>query len=457
MKKILIYILVLAVISTAGYFVWAKWISRTGESNGMLANNGQSEIDYYHCGMHPQITSDKPGKCPICGMTLTPVYKTNLQHNDGIVQIDPAMVQNIGVKTEIVMQRKLTHTIRTTGRVDYDETKQTYITTKFSGWIEKLYVDYTGKPVQKGQLLFEVYSPELVAVQQEYLQAKHYSSVMKSANDSVFQRGANDLLRSANKKLMYWDISSAQIKELELTGNVKKTLTIYSPFSGIIIEKNIFEGMQIQAGTNLLKLADISEMWVYADVYENELSRVRKGDSVELELPYNAGKSLHGKVSYIYPYLQDETRTVKVRIDFANEIEALKKDMYVTVKIIPTISIDAIAVPEQAVIHSGSRNVIVLSLGDGKFKSVDVKLGALSDGYYEVLEGISEGELIVTSSQFLIDSESNLKAGLGGMQMPGMDMEGIKSESKDGHEQLDESRKSNSPNQKDTSMKDMKM
>jgi Cu(I)/Ag(I) efflux system membrane fusion protein len=419
-KKIFAAILVLAAIGTAGYFAWTKWIHPTGEKSTAILD---SNIDYYHCGMHPWITSDKPGKCPICGMDLTPVYKNNAKNSEGIVSIDPVMEQNIGVKTEMVTKRKLTHTIRTTGRVDYDETKQTVITTKFSGYIEKLYIDYTGKSIEQGQPLFEIYSPELVAAQQEYLQAIRYKGTMKSANDSTVNSGANDLFQSAKKKLLYWDISASQIKELEQSGNIKKTLTIYSPFSGVVVEKNIFEGMQVQAGVNLFKLADISKMWVYADVYENELSWVKSGEAVSIELPDNAGTTVQGKVSYIYPFIQDQTRTAKLRIEFSDKNQLVKKDMYVTVNIIPTVSINVIAVPEQSVIHSGNRDIIVMAMGKGKFMSMEVKLGALSDGYYEVIEGLKEGDVIVTSSQFLIDSESNLKAGTSSMQ--GMNMEGM--------------------------------
>lgn len=428
-KRIVILFLVLAAIGVTAYFVYTRWMYIT-DPKIVQAEKSDAEIDYYHCGMHPQITSDKPGKCPICAMDLTPVYKTHEKMAQGTVQIDPVMVQNIGVKTEPVMKRTLTYTVRTTGRVDYEETKQTVITIKFSGWIEKLYVDYTGKPVQRGQALFEIYSPELVAAQQEYLQAIHYSGTMKSASDSSVSGGANVLLQSAKKKLLYWDISSAQIRALEKTGTIKKTLTIYSPFSGVVVEKNIFEGMQVQAGADLLKLADISKMWVYADLYENDLAWVKIGEKATVELPYDAGKKLEGKVSFIYPYLQDQTRTAKVRIDFPNENQLLKKDMYVTVSIMPEVSINAIAVPEQSVIHSGTRNIVVMAMGRGKFMSKDVKLGALADGYYEVKEGLQEGDTIVTSSQFLIDSESNLKAGTSSMQGMGMKNDSTKSKAK---------------------------
>ncbi len=451
-KRIFIPLLILMVIAAAGYFSYIKWVHPAPESgnNEPMAQRVNSEIDYYHCGMHPWITDNKPSKCPICGMTLTPVYKNDIDEK-GIVAIDPTMIQNIGVTTEVVIKRKLTNTIRTTGIVDYAETSETNITTKFSGYIEKLYVDYTGKPVQKGQPLFEIYSPELVATQQEYLQAISYKKTMANSTDEAAISGAEDLVQSAKRKLSLWDISTQQIKSLEQSGIPQKTLTFYSPFSGVVIGKNIFDGMQVQAGMNLFKLAKLSPMWVYADVYEDELSFVKTGEQATIELPYNAGQTLHGKVSYIYPFLQSQSRTAKVRIEIPDVNFLLKKDMYVTVNIQPTVFINAIAIPEQSVIHSGKRDVVVLSLGNGRFKSVEVKLGVLADGYYEVKEGLKEGDIIVTASQFLIDSESNLKAGMSSMQnMPGMDM----GKSQNNTEMKD---KNKGQREIDTTMRNMKM
>ena len=409
-KKILITLLVLALAVTAGYFAWLNWknsMQQKYEHDEVKKDDG---IEYYHCAMHPWIKSDKPGKCPICGMDLTPAYKNRAQNEEGVVQIDPAMIQNIGVKTEVVVNRTLGQTIRTTGRVDYDETKQAYITIKFSGYIEKLFVDYTGKQVMKGSPLFEIYSPDLVAAQQEYLQAIRFKKNLSASNE--VSSGADDLLQSAKRKLTLWDISSQQIKQIEETGQIKNSLTFYSPSSGYVVEKNIVEGMQVQAGMNLIKLADLSQMWVYADVYEDELSQIKTGDSAFVGLSYDPGKILRGKVSYIYPYVQDQTRTGKVRIDLLNPQLILKKDMYVTVNITPAVSKEILAVPEQAVIRSGIRDIVVLALGEGKYKSVEVQLGVLAGGYYEVKGGLNEGDTIVTSSQFLIDSESNLKTGM---------------------------------------------
>lgn len=434
MKKILISVLLLVVITTLVYLAWMKWGNPTHENK----SNDSPKILFYQDPMHPWIKSDKPGKAPDCGMDLVPVYETKAVPDSGIVQIDPTMVQNIGVKTEMVMKRKLTHTIRTIGRVDYDETKQFIITTKFSGYIEKLFADYTGQSIQKGQPLFEIYSPELVAAQQEYLQAVNYKDGMSQSNDSSSIAGAEELLQSAKRKFFLWDISPEQIKLLGKKGEVKKSLTFYSPYSGVVIEKNIFDGMQVEAGMPLFKIANLSKMWVYADVYENELSFIKTGETATIELPYDAGKTLQGKISYIYPYLQDQTRTARVRIEIPDINSLLKKDMYVTVNIQPTVSINSIAVPEQSVIHSGKRDIVVLSLGEGKFKSLEVKLGVLADGYYEVKEGLKEGDMIVTSSQFLIDSESNLKEGMSSMQnMPGMDMKPKDKEEKDDMKNMD--------------------
>jgi Cu(I)/Ag(I) efflux system membrane fusion protein/cobalt-zinc-cadmium efflux system membrane fusion protein len=281
----------------------------------------------------------------------------------------------------------------------------------------------------------------LVAAEQEYLQAIQFKNKMGDASVAL---NSDMLIQSAKKKLSYWDVSPEQIKQIEQTGEIKKALTFYSPFDGYVVEKNVVEGMQVQAGTNLLKIADLSQIWVFADVYENELQLVATGNSANVELPYEAGKILSGKVSYIYPYLQEQTRTAKVRIDFPNPKTALKKDMYVTVNIIPAASAEAIAVPEQSVIHSGTRDIIVLSLGEGKFKSVEVKLGALADSWYEVKEGLQVGDTIVTSSQFLIDSESNLKAGTSSMQ--GMNMDN-----------KNEKQNHDMQNMSDSAMKNMKM
>ncbi len=417
-KRVIVIIALTSLISLlAGYFLarmsnsWSIDPSKNSQSNV----KAERKILYYKDPMHPWITSDKPGKAPDCGMDLVPVYEGEKESEEGVVRIDPAIVQNIGVKIEPVKRMRLTKTIRTVGRVDYNETKIAVITTKISGWIERLYVDYTGKFVRKGEPLFEIYSPELVTAQEEYLQAINYRKSVSNSKDQNIIEGANQLVESARKRLLYWDITEEQIKELENTRQVRKTLILYSPVDGVVVEKNVFLGMKIGQGMTLMRIADLSTVWVYADIYEYELPWVRVGEDAEVEISYIPGKILRGKVTYIYPFLQAETRTIKVRLEFENPGYLLKPDMYVNVNIKSKVAIDALVVPEQSVIRTGKRDIVVVALGGGRFKSVGVKLGVLADGYYQVLEGLHENQNIVTSSHFLIDSESNLKAALAGL------------------------------------------
>ncbi len=413
-KGILIALIISLLSLSAGYFlagIYNPWSSSSTKERESEVKS-ERKILYYRCPMHPWVTSDKPGKCGICGMDLVPVYEGEEEIEEGVVRIDPAVVQNIGVRIEPVRRMKLTKTVRTVGRVDYNERKIAIITTKVSGWIERLYVDYTGKFIRKGEPLFEIYSPELVVAQEEYLQAISYKESVSGSRDPNIIDGAKQLVENARKRLLYWDITEEQIEELEKTRQVRKTLTLYSPVDGVVVEKNVFLGMKIAQGMTLLRIADLSSVWVYADVYEYELPWIKVGEEAEVELSYIPGKVLKGKVTYIYPYLQPETRTVKVRLEFENPGYLLKPDMYVNVDIKSKVAIDALVVPEQSVIRTGKRDIVVVALGGGRFKSVEVKLGVLADGYYQVLEGLHEYQNIVTSSQFLIDSESNLKSAL---------------------------------------------
>lgn len=377
-------------------------------------SSGERKIAYYKDPMHPWYTSGKPGKAPDCGMDLVPVYE-----DEGEVQgikINPATIQNMGVKVETVERRKLSKVIRTTGKIDYDEQKVYSINTKTMGWVEKLYVDYTGKVVHKGDPLMELYSPELVTTQEEYLQALKYRKALQQSTLAEAKKESDDLIQSVRRRLLYWDIPESEIKALEERGTPNKTMTIYSPADGIVMEKMVQKGQNIMAGMELYKIADLSTVWVLADIYQYELPWVKLGQTVEIELSYLAGKTFKGKITYIYPYLSEETKTAKVRVEVPNTkgLE-LKPDMYATVKIVSPLSVNAIAVPDQAIIRSGERNIVVIALGGGYFDPREVKLGISADGYVQILDGIKAGEKIVVSSQFLIDSESNLKAAISQM------------------------------------------
>lgn len=423
--------------------------------------SGEKKIAYYQDPMHPWFTSDKPGKAPDCGMDMVPVYEGE-NTTEGI-KIDPVTVQNIGVKTEMVQKRKLNKIIRAVGKIDVDETKVYSINTKIMGWVEKLFVDYTGKVVHKGDPLMELYSPELVSTQEEYLQALRYQKQLRLSSLEEARKGADALVESAKRRLLYWDITETEIQELERRGAPKKTMTFYSPVDGIVMDKMIFKGKSVMAGMELYKIVDLSTVWVIADIYQYELPWVKVGQDAEIELSYLPGKTFKGKVTYIYPMLSMETKTAKVRVEVKNTAAFdFKPEMYATVKLASPVVVQAVAVPDQAIIRSGERNIVVIALGGGYFDPREVKLGVMAEGYVQVLEGIMDGEKIVISSQFLIDSESNLKAAIGLMAgHAGMDMskpmeekkpvegnhegheakEPMKAQQHEGHEKKQESQK----------------
>lgn len=386
------------------------------------SSGGQKRIAYYKDPMHPWFTSDKPGKAPDCGMDMVPVYEGESDTKG--IKIDPVTVQNIGVKVEEVTRRKLTRVIRTVGKIDYDEQKLYSINTKIMGWVEKLYINYTGKVVHKGDPLMELYSPELVTTQEEYLQALRYRKALEQSTVDEAKKGSDDLIQSARRRLLYWDIPESEIKALEERGVPRKTMTIYAPVDGIVTEKMIQQGQNVMAGMELYKIADLSTVWVLADIYQYELPWVKIGQVVDIQLSYLPGRSFKGRITYIYPYLSEETKTAKARIEVSNTSSFdLKPDMFATVKIVSGIMVSAVAVPDEAIIRSGERNIVVVALGGGYFDPRDVKLGVQAEGYVQILDGVREGEKIVVSSQFLIDSESNLKAAISQMSgHEGMDM-----------------------------------
>ena len=382
------------------------------ESSG---TSGKKTIAFYRDPMHPWYTSDKPGTAPDCGMDLVPVYEGG-DDSKGI-KIDPVTVQNIGVKIETVERRKLSKVIRAVGKVDFDETKVYSVNSKIMGWVEKLHVDYTGKAVRKRDPLMELYSPELVSTQEEYLQAIRYTEQLQQSSIDEARRGADELRESAKRRLLYWDISESEIQALEKRGSPRKTMTISSPVDGIVMEKMVFKGQSVMAGMDLYKIADLSTLWILAEIYQYELPWVKVGQKADVELSYLPGKTFRGTITYVYPTLNMETKTAKVRVVVRNTANLdLKPEMFATVKITSPVVVDAVAVPDQAIIRSGERNIAVIALGGGYFDPREIRLGVMADGYVEVLDGIKEGEKIVTSSQFLIDSESNLKAAVGLMR-----------------------------------------
>jgi Cu(I)/Ag(I) efflux system membrane fusion protein len=342
----------------------------------------------------------------------------------GSVNVSPEKQQLVGIRTAVAELRPLTKKIRTVGIVTYDETKVAQVYTKVDGWIEKLFVNYTGKLVEKGQPLFTFYSPELVSTQEEYLLAVHAKKTLGSSSLQEIRSGSASLLEAARRRLSLWDISEEQIEELQRRGEPTRTLTLFSPLTGFVIKKDAFQGMKVMPDKELYTIADLSTVWVNADIYEFELPNVRVGQTATIILSYFPNRPFTGRVSWISPVLDEKTRTIKVRIEFSNPDFSLKPEMYANVE----IGVDAgkkLAIPDEAVLDSGLRKVVFLDKGEGRFQPAEVKLGGKFDGYYEVLSGLSPGERILSSAGFLLDSESRLTEAMGAMAgMPGMEKEG---------------------------------
>ncbi len=414
----------------------------------------------YNCPMHPTYTSDKPGDCAICGMKLVPVeqaepqqkpaekpaekpapkkkimYRSTMNPNEisdkpgkdsmGMdmvpfeveeapgpgevegrirVKISAERQQLIGVKTALVGRQDIQKLLRVVGLVDYAEPNLSTVSLKFDGWIETLHVNATGIQVRAGQPLFEIYSPDLIAAEQEYLIALKAGETLTDAAS---------LLRASREKLSLWNVTDSQIAALARTGQPARTLTIAAPVSGTVIEKNVLQGQKVMAGENLFKIADLSRVWIIGEVYEYELPFIKTGDEAKVALNAYPGRVFSGKIAYIYPYLKPDTRTNQVRIEARNPEGLLKPGMFANLE----IHVDygtMLAVPADAVLSSGVDNFVFVAAGDGYFEPRRVKLGVKGPSFTEVVEGVAEGESVVTSANFLIDSESSLKAALAKM------------------------------------------
>lgn len=373
--------------------------------------SAEHKILFYRNPMNPSVTSPVPAKDSM-GMDYVPVYAQESggqAENAGTVTIDPVTVQNIGVRTAIAEKRTLSRSVRTVGRVEFDETRLTRLHPKISGWVEKLYVAKTGQYVKKDAVLLGIYSPQLVTSQQEYILALKNRETLANSPFEDVRIGAEDLLKGTRERLQLLDVPPHQIRQLEKTRKVKKTLHIHSPFSGVVIKMGAREGQHVSPKTQLYVLADLSRVWVYADIYEHELPWIKLGDKANMQLTSVPGKTFEGQVTYIYPYAETKTRTVKVRLEFANPRGLLKPNMFADVTINASRQVNAIVIPSEAVVRSGTREQVFVVRGPGKFEPREVRLGITSNGYTQVLQGVAVGDQVVTSAQFLIDSESKLR------------------------------------------------
>jgi RND family efflux transporter MFP subunit len=385
--------------------------SEKGLKAGMIDPETGKKIKYWAAPMDPTYIRNQPGKSPM-GMDLVPVYEEEGEDKEpaSTIRIDPVTIQNMGVRLARVKRKQLVKYIRTFGNITYDERRIYTVNTKFNGWIEKLYVNFVGETVKKGQPLFDIYSPELVTAQEEYLLALQHNKNLKESSYPGIREGAQRLLDASYTRLKYWDLSDKQIKKIENTGNVQKTLTIYSPARGVVINKNAFQGHYVKAGEHQYEIADLSKVWVDVDIYEYELPWIRNGMPAKMELSYIPGKIFAGKVLYVYPFLTAKTRTARLRLEFPNPDFQLKPNMYANVELASAIAKDSLVIPQEAVIDSGIRKIVFVVLGKGKFQPREVKLGIEgNDNEFQVLEGLKENEQIVISAQFMLDSESRLR------------------------------------------------
>ena len=383
------------------------------EKSATVSAPKTDRILYYRHPMGAADTSLVPKKDEM-GMDYLPVYEGE-QFSPGQIQISPEKVQKLGVRTVKVSHRNLNRTIRALGSIQVDESRVHTVAPKFEGWIQHLHVNTLGQTVKVGQPLFDVYSPDLLTAQQEYLIAREGEQALKRGSAQALHT-AEQLAENALQRLHYWDIAPAQLKRLETLKKPMETLPYLSAVNGVVVDKPVQEGIRFMPGELLFRIADLSKVWLLADVFELDVAGVQLGQHVQVRINAYPERQFTGKVSFIYPTLATETRTVKVRVELSNQDGVLKPGLYGNLTLVTTAAaMNQLAVPDSAVIDSGTRQVVLLKKGEGRFEPRAVKVGLLSDGYYPVLEGMADGDEVVTHANFLIDAESNLKSALDGM------------------------------------------
>ncbi len=444
------------------------------DSGGGKTVKVATAAEKYTCGMHPFIVSDKPGNCPICGMTLTkvegaapsaaaggvsapgaagkgerkilfyrnpmnaevtspvpmkdqmgmdyvPVYEDEAASAGGAavagystVKVGAEALRLAGVQTAPAVREKISRSVRAAGNVVADETRIRRVQTKIEGWVEKLHVTFTGQIVAKGQPLMDIYSPELVAGQREYLLALEMQGRLKENPYPEEKEMAAELVKSSRRRLELFDVPQSAIDELERTGKTRRTVTLNAPVSGYVTTKDVFEGMRVMPGMELFTVTDLSRMWIEADLYEYEARAVRVGQEATLAPAYDPAFRLKGRVAFIYPTLSAESRTLKVRFEFPNPGLRLKPQMYADV-FLELSPASGVVIPDSALIDTGLRQIVFVDIGGGSLEPREVKVGVRGDGKAQILSGVKEGERVAVRANFLLDSESRLKAALSGM------------------------------------------
>ena len=412
-------VVIAATAAGGGYWIGTRDAGRPSSAASPDAGKKERRLLYYRNPMGLPDTSPVPKKDPM-GMDYIPVYEGEEEagaSGGNQVRISTEKVQKLGVRTEKAGLRPVDRQVRAVGRVEPDERRTYTIAPKFEGYVERLHVNVTGQQIAKGQPLFEVYSPELVSAQREYAIAMQGMQSLKDA-DGDARRGMKQLAESSLMRLKNWDISDEQIHALARTGEVRRTMTFRSPAGGIVTEKKAVHGMRFMPGETLYQVTDLSTVWVLADVFEQDIGLLKPRARAKVTINAYPGREFEGIVTYVYPMLQPDTRTVQARIELPNPGQLLKPGMFADVQLSVESRGNAVTVPVSAVIDSGTRRVVLVQAGEGRFEPREVKLGARGNDYVEILEGVKEGEDVVVAANFLIDAESNLKAAIGSFAAP---------------------------------------
>ncbi len=452
----------LVVILMAG-LVGGIFIGRSFRNSGPAGEHAAVAATKYHCPMHPSIISDKPGDCPICGMRLVPIeesrseapapvkktmYRSTMNPNEvsdkpgkdsmgmemvpfeveesatseseivrstvpglTVISVTPEARRRMGLTLGTITRMSFAREMRTSARIVADETRLSRVSIKSEGWVNTLFVNVTGQEVKKGDPLLTIYSPELVSAEEEYLIALRARERLVASTEPHAVASAAALLESARRRLDLWDISAGQIDRLEKTGQVEKYMTLYAPTTGVVMEKNVLPGEKIMPGEPLMVVADLSVVWGDADIYPSDLPNVKIGMPIEMTLPYLPGKDFEGKVIFVSQTLDPETRTMRARLEIPNPDRLLKPDMFGDARLVYELG-SPLTIPESAVMFGGDHVYAFRDTGDGHIVPTEIVIGARGDGYYELVEGLAEGDKVVTSANFLVDSESSLKAAL---------------------------------------------
>lgn len=382
----------------------ARYSLTVGEK-GLRALGGEgagggsgSDVSYYTCSMHPSVHAHEPGKCPVCSMDLQPVTKADEQ--SGVVQLDEARRDAIGVRTEKAVKAPMTIEIKAVGKLTYDESRLHDVVLKFGGYISDLRITATGQYVKKGEPLFQIYSPEIFAAEQDYLLARQSREALGKGDD---------LVRAAETKLSLLGLTTDQIESIAKSGKPIEKVAFAAPAGGYVIEKNVVDGAAVKAGDRVFRIAGLDKVWVEADVFEPDLARITKGQTATVTLSYLQGKTFEGKVTFVYPYLDPNTRTGRVRIELPNSGLELKPDMYADVLFHLDLG-PRLQIPVSAIVYTGPRKVVLVDLGGGRIAPRDVQIGAQTGDRAEVVSGLNEGDAVVTSGNFLIAAESRIRS-----------------------------------------------